>query len=449
MPNLERLLASLLLVILCLSAPALAQSLPSDDEVVAQADTVLTSLTRVSGIGGAVLLARGDRILLSRGYGLADAEHAVANRPDTVFRIASISKTFTGAAIAKLQEQQRLSVDDPFCNYLPACPPAWRPIRIRQLLQHSSGIPNFTDLPFFMEGKRLPGAPRNIASRLASLPLAFAPGTQFSYSNSNYLLLGMVIEQTAGVSYEVYLRDSFFAPLRLTRTRGDTSASVVRDRARGYAWAGSEARNADPVEMALHQGNGGLLSTVEDLHRWVRGLHAGLVLNDARRTEMWAAAAGDYGYGWGVGRSFNRPYVGHSGLIDGFSTQLSFFPDDDVTVILLLNNQAGEAPLVAETLAGIMFGHQTMPVPVPEATRNSYVGEYGSGVSKIRVARLGDELTIQAAGLPPEELVAESPTRFAGRRSRQTFDFAVDAAGRVTELVIPSGGFSRRYPRSN
>lgn len=430
------------------AAPVAGQAVPSDAEVAARADAYLTAMAKIRGIGGSVLIARGDRILLDRGYGTADAEHGVPNGPDTVFRIASISKTITAAAILKLQEQGRLKVEDPFCKYWSPCPPAWQPITLRQLLQHSSGLPNFTDQPSFRDVKRLPRKAAQVPGSLVRLPLNFEPGSTYAYNNTNYLLLGLVIEHASGQSYDDYLRQHFFDRLGMSRTQSDRADRIVAGRARGYVWTQSGPRNADFVEMALHQGNGGLISTSKDLYRWARGLRDDSVLTEASRTAMWTAGAGGYGYGWFVGRLFDRASLAHDGRLEGYSSHLLRFPDDDATIVVLLNSEAGEAPLVAQGLAGILFGQEPpAPVPVSEAILDSYVGRYGPGRDKTLVSRHGDTLVLQAVDRPPEELVAESDTRFVVRITRQPVEFTRDSSGKVVSLVMPRGLYSNIYRR--
>ena len=345
-----------LLLALAAPVPLAAQPTPSDEQVAARAEGYMQTLFARRGFGGSVLLARGDRVIFNQAYGFADVEHKVLNTPETLFRIASITKPFTAAAVLKLHEQGRLSVEDAFCDRIPACPPAWRGIRIRQLLNHSSGIPNFTAQPFFQEGQRLQGEPGAIAARVQNLPLLFEPGARTEYSNTNYLLLGLVVEHTARKKLEPFLKEQFFDRLGMASTMLDRPETIVPGRARGYVWSrASGILNAPYVEMPLHKANGGLLSTAQDLFRWVRGLRAPGVLGQASIDAMTTASPGGYGFGWGVGTVGGRPFYGHAGDISGFSSQLVHVPSEDATIVVLMNNQAADAPRMAADLAAILF----------------------------------------------------------------------------------------------
>lgn len=295
---------------------------------------------------GSVLVARRGEILLNRGYGFADRQKQIRNAADTTFRIASITKQFTATAILLLQARGKLNVQDRACNYLPTCPPGWRTITLHQLLTHTSGIPSYKDLEGYPAFRATPAAPSDLMNTFSDLPLAFAPGSQYSYSNSGYVVLGRIIETVAGTTFEGFVEDNILAPL------GMSDAGVLdlpANLALGYAnsFDLQPAATSDPsVEYAA----GGLYSTAEDLYRFDRALFSGDLLPPALLDRMVTAyefipdSGGlSYGYGCQVKDMDGHRLVGHSGLLEGYSAMNMYFPDDQVAVILL-ENQRNPSP---------------------------------------------------------------------------------------------------------
>ena len=215
---------------------------------------------------GSALVAFGDAVLLDKGYGLADTAKAIANGPTTRFRIASVTKQFTAMAILILESRGKLDVDDKACKYVADCPAAWKAITIRQLLSHSAGIPNFTDLPDYESTKGDPTTVKELFARFKDLPLQFTPGSRFSYSNSNYVVLGSIIERASKVSYEDFVKRNIFDPLEMHDTGYEHPDSGV---AVGYK---REGVVADTIDMSVPYAAGALYSTVEDLRRWGQAL---------------------------------------------------------------------------------------------------------------------------------------------------------------------------------
>ncbi len=219
---------------LLLFAPALAAfSQPPGQSLEAKVDAYIAPYVEAKDFSGAVLLAKGDRILLRKGYGLADQELGVANGPETKFQIASVTKTFTAAAVALLEKQGLLHLDDPLAKYIPDFPRGGE-IRIAHLLAHSSGIPDVYSLPEYEEMKTRRVSAADLIALLKTKPLDFAPGTASSYSNSGYVLLAEIVEKVSGRSYQDFLRERIFAPLHLDHTGPWERQPIVPGRAAGY-----------------------------------------------------------------------------------------------------------------------------------------------------------------------------------------------------------------------
>ena len=327
-------------------ALALALAMCACNSSPATLEGYLGELASRGQLTGAVRVERAGAVLVDRGYGLADEAHAIANTPATRFRIGSNTKQFTAMAILLLQDAGKLSVDDPICAHLAPCPDAWSPITIQQLLDHSSGIPDYINSPAFPQYIGTPATVEQLIARFRDLPLDFAPGSRWSYSNSGYLLLGAIVTRVSGDSYAAFLDHQIFAPLGMADTAYDTDTPPLGSHATGYLSPGVE-----PVFLAMSEFDaaGALASTTGDLARWDRALADGTIGSDPARATMFAphiacptggcALGSDVGYGdgWFIAEPDAHRYIYHWGRIDGFRSSNGFYPDDDVTVILLSN----------------------------------------------------------------------------------------------------------------
>ena len=324
--------------------------------ILPQVDAMLNQLVEANQFSGSVLIAQAGQVLVSKGYGLADQAQNLPNTPQTKFRLGSLTKQFTAVAILMLQAQGALDVQDPICNYLPDCPPAWQTITIHHLLTHTAGLPNFTDFPDYEASKQLPTTPEQTISRFQDKPLDFEPGEGWNYSNSGYIVLGSIIEQASGQPYADFLQTHIFTPLGMTSTGYEDDASQL---AIGYA---NGATVADVIDMSIPFAAGALYSTVEDLYLWDQALATEKLLPQALLDAMftpWAAIPESnglhYGYGWLVGEQFGHQVVGHNGSIEGFAASFMRFPNEQVVIIALSNLQATNPNAISQQLAQIVF----------------------------------------------------------------------------------------------
>jgi len=315
---------------------------------------------------GSVLIARGGKVLFEKGYGLANRELGVANTPLTKFRIASLTKQFTAAAILILQEQGRLKVSDPVSRYVADLPPEWRGITVHQLLTHTSGLPEYTSPPEVEKSLNLTGAsPEQLLSLVKQQPLIFAPGTKLVYCNTGYLLLGMIIEKASGSDYASFLRQSILTPLRMNDSGYDVRSNILPGRASGYWVKNGKPENAGYVDASIPFAAGGLYSTVRDLYRWNEALAKGRLLSADSRRRMFTVypeAAGygaHYGYGVVIGEKFGQPLYYHGGGISGFASAIQRYPESDICVVVLSNEGAIKSWDVATSLAGLLLDKST------------------------------------------------------------------------------------------
>jgi len=281
---------------------------PSARQITARIDEYMKAAVDVERFTGSILVALDGEAIVSKGYGMANVELDVPNTPTTVFRLASITKQFTAAAIMMLQERGKLNVNDPFCRYLADCPPAWQPITIRQLLTMTSGIPGVTALELGpLRGVPVPWDQWLAATR--TKPLEFTPGEQFKYANPGYTLLGFIIERQSGQSYGDFLQDNIFTPLGMTQTGYEDPRRIIKHRATGYRQLpGDPVTNVPYAEMIGLFSAGGLYSTTEDLLRWDRALYTDQLLSRRARDDMFTPfremlPGKGYAYGGGAAGS--------------------------------------------------------------------------------------------------------------------------------------------------
>lgn len=300
---------------------------------------------------GAVLVARGDRVLFREAYGLADRAKGEPLTPEHRFRIASVSKQFTAALILRLHDRGVLDVDDPVCRWVSPCPEAWRPVTLHHLLSHQSGVPDLMSRADWGKMRWRSWAPAELAADSAGSPLEFPPGSNVRYSNAGYNLLGLVVERATGRPYAEHLRTDLLDPLGLKDTGYDDETVPL---ATGYDGADPRRRSNASVVFAA----GGLYSTVGDLHRWNRALHGGRLLSRESHRRMVAhPAAGAFrstvrygvpqtlGYGLLAGSPGRRvdprldaAQIFHSGSWSGFLAFTTWSPREDVTVVVLQND---------------------------------------------------------------------------------------------------------------
>ena len=405
---------------------------------------------------GTVLVARGSDVIFSKAYGSANLEWDVPNTPVTKFRLGSITKQFTAASILLLEERGKLKLDDPIKKYLPDAPAAWDPITIFNLLTHTSGIPNFTNLPNYRSLKLEDSPVAKTVGTVRDKPLDFAPGEKMSYSNSGYLVLGDLIERVTGGSYEKFVTDNIFTPLGMKDSGYDSNTALIARRAAGYMPSPSGPVNAGFVHMSIPHAAGALYSTTEDLLRWEQGLFGGKLLSAASLEKMTTPFKGGYALGVAVQTANGRKAVQHGGGIDGFNTFLAYYPDTKVTVAVLSNINGGAPTQIAGKLAEVAHGgtvpstSQRNEMTLPVATLKKYVGTYevAPGVNML-IRLVGDHLTTQLTGQQQFQIFAESETKFFLKVVDAQVEFFTDAQGAVSHAVMYQNGRERKVARTS
>ncbi len=325
-------------------------------ELATRMDEAVKTLAGDRRYMGSVLVARGGEVILSRGYGFANLEWDIANTPDTKFRLGSISKQFTAACILRLEELGKLNVNDPVKKYLDDAPAAWEKITLHQVLSHTSGIPSFTEFPEYRTFEKQPTTPEKTYRLYRDKPLDFEPGSNWKYSNSGYLLLSYLVEKISHRKYEEFLQEKVLKPAGMKDSGYDLNALILHHRASGYTSSGAILQNTGYIDMTVPSGAGALYSTTEDLLRWEQALFGGKVISTASLAKMTTPVQHNYGYGLMIMPVQGHKSIGHGGGIEGFNTQLTYFPDDRVTVVVLANVNGPLASQIANRLAALALG---------------------------------------------------------------------------------------------
>ena len=425
-----------------------ADAKQADQQLNVKFDEYMNAAVKVDGFSGSVLVARDGKPIFSKGYGMANIEWNVPNSPQSVYRLGSVTKQFTAMAITMLQERGKLSVSDPLCKYIANCPDAWKPITVKNLLTHTSGVPNYTEFPDFAKTTIMPTTTAEMTDVLKTKPLDFAPDEKYAYSNSGYYLLGVIIEKVSGVTYADFLQENIFTPLGMKNTGYDDPLKIIKNRASGYQRTAGKIMNASYMDLSVPYAAGSLYSTTGDLLLWDQALYTEKLVSKKSLDEIFTPYKSGYGYGWGIGKKFDRKEISHGGGIYGFATDISRFPDDKVTVIVLTNIQGSAAGRVSNDLAAIVFGAKyEIPLERREIALDAkilekYVGEYKIEQPSVGLTILieNGKLFGQLNGQSKFALAPETETKFFSKDVNATITFTKDADGKVTGLTLNQGG---------
>jgi len=365
---------------------------------------------------GTIFVKLGDDVLVHESHGLANAEWGAEFTPTTRFRIGSLTKQFAAVAILQLEEQGKLALSDTLEKHYPEGPEAWRGITIEQLLRHTSGIFNYTALPQFNFRQQL--TVEQVVALAHERALGFPPGTRYSYSNTGYVLLGLVVERVSGMSWERYVRENITAKAGLTHTTYDRNDRLQTHRAAGYRGDTIRLLPADFIDMSLPHAAGAIMSTVEDFARWLEALESGMVISKATFRRMTAGGLAGYGYGVGTARVGDAEFYLHAGGINGFSTYFVRSAASRYTMIVFANNEMAPAGAVGGRIMDLALGRNPSLLTVRRAAvvsdedQRALAGTYllADG-STVTIEQDDDGLVLlDSRGVPPETaLIASRP----------------------------------------
>lgn len=403
--------------------------------------------------GVTIAVRRGDDLILDRAYGLADVGAGTAISETRPLRIASLTKQFTAAAVLRLVDRGQLDLDAPIGEFLADFGARGRTITVGHLLNHTSGLPNYSRL--LSSSGRAP-APRTVVlDTLRSHPLDSSPGEEYRYNNSNYYLLGVIIEAVTGRSYGEHLESEIFGPLQLADTRycrTDSEQLLVGYRATADGLTAVELRDSTDYLG----GSGGLCSTAADLTRWQRALASGDVITPAAyalMTSPTVTATGDtvpYGFGMDLEVLEGVDVVGHGGALAGFNGRIGYLPEQELSVAVLVNTNTAKALTIRDAvIRAALELPRVVPTdaPLTATERAQYIGTYDLGVLEVVVFQDRERLVLQPAGQAPARLLYQGDGTFvADVGAGVRIDFLMQS-GRATRITLHQGARPLEGPR--
>jgi len=442
-------------------------------QTVSDVDALMQKVIDAKTIPAAgVVVVRDGKVVLTKGYGAADMEGSTPANENTPFQIASVTKQFTAAAVLLLVEDGKLKLDDTLGKYVTDVPAKWSGVTIRQLLNQVSGIPNYTAGGKLVKDKIYTSS--EILGLVKDVPHRFEPGTKWEYSNTNYFLLGMVIEKASGKSYASFMHERIFRPLGMKSTTVNTRGLKIQNAAVGYELASGKWQRAKLDEPSQPFAAGAIVSTPVDMAKWAIAAGEGKLLKKTSWDEAWTSAkladgkSADYGFGWRVAKFGEASYLGHSGGISGFGSFIVRFPAENLAIVVLTNG-AGAAQQLAFEIAGLFVPKVGTEIAKQNAAKNVPAiadadpdttkflrgvfegmvrGEgdpaiFSAEMQKVmfpdRITQLKGPLGSQGALKGFELLTSENPNGTKHRIYRGTFesgfkirvDFLVDAQGKI------------------
>ena len=424
---------------------------PSSEELT---DSYYNSLTAKKAPGVAILVARDGEILYRKGFGYADIENKILVTPDTKFRIGSVTKQFTAAAILKLQENNLLSVNDKLSKFIPDFPRGDE-VTIYMLLTHTSGIHSYTNNPDFISKVTKPISPDSLVNAIKKDPYDFNPGEKMMYNNSGYFLLGYIISKVSGKPYDVFLKENFFDPLHMNNTGIYYTGIKLENEAKGYGGINGAYKPALNWDMSWAGGAGAIYSTVDDLLKWNQALYGGKVLTqkslDAALTPAVLKTGEEpsmrYGFGLGLVKYRGMDVISHSGGLHGFLTQLSYYVKEKTTVVMFTNTSEPEVNFnpenIGEAFLWDKMDKQTSytEISVNPAQLQKYTGRYElTNVGVLTITNEKEKIYAQLGGQPRFEIFPLAEDEFFFKVVEARLKFQKDEQGGINSVTLFQNG---------
>ena len=414
-------------------------SMASAQDKAKQIDELMRRYVDNGQFNGTALVTDNGKLVFKKGYGLANMEWNIPNEPDHKFRLASLTKQFTSMLIMQLVEQSKLRLEGKITDYLADYPKAaGDKITLHHLLTHTSGIPNYSDLPDYRTFERNRHRPADLIKKFSELPLTFEPGSAFAYSNSGYILLGAIIEKVTGKPYEKVLQENIFTPLLMHNTGYDVSYKVLPKRASGYERWNLVYQNASYMDMSIPYAAGALYSTVEDLALWDQALYTDKLLSASSKAILFTPYKNGYAYGWGVGKKQvgqlkdSIEVMAHQGAINGFKTSLIRIPTNKQLVVLLDNTGSSNLVAMQNDILKILYNQ---PFDLPKVSVAYVLG------NAIQNNSLADALN-------QYEKIKKQPAYTLNERDINQMGYNLIGVGKIKEAIALMNIDVIQFPRS-
>jgi CubicO group peptidase (beta-lactamase class C family) len=427
----------------------------SNPQITIQFDKLLSEQFKSNETGVSVLISKKGEVIYKKAFGMANLELNVPMQVDNVFRIGSITKQFTAVAILQLMEQGRLRLNDNITKYIPDYPTQGNKITIEHLLTHTSGIANKTDMPDYMG--RIDLKPTEMIDHFKNVPMKFTPGTNWSYSNNGYFLLGYIIEKITDKTYEEYLEENIFKPLGMTNSLYANDTKIIKNRAGGYTKEENGFENAQPLSMTHPYSAGSIQSTVEDLFKWHKAIHSYKLIKKENldkaftRYKLTDGKETSYGYGWRLGYVYENPSIWHGGLINGFITMEIYLPNEDVFVAVFSNCECNSPVDISSRLAALAAGKtfEYKEIPIENSTLQEYVGVYENQKDQQRIITVSQgQLFSQIGRGPTSKLKAYQKDMFFIDEDL-TIEFSRNNKNAIEKLITKNLNGNQTWTKTN
>ncbi len=435
---------------LLLIQPSYAQSKDLKKKI-ATIDTMFNSLAAQIKFSGSIYIMYKGQVVADTGFGFSIFDKDSLCRTTTFHKIGSVTKTFTSTAILLLQQDSLLHVSDPLSKYIPDYPKG-DSITIEHLLTHTSGIYNYTaDDAYMQHAIMFHIDVKDLIARFKDIPLQFTPGTQYDYSNSNYILLGYIIEQITGKSYFAAIREMIFEPLGMKRSGFNYSNFATWEKASGYlVMRPGRVTPSPPVDSSLTYAASAMYSTTHDMYKWAQAVMSHKLLSK----ELWAKAhtnyMNDYGYGWIVRENdsaIGKAVIGHNGVIHGFRSEFYMVPEDSTVIIILGNDMSDNVARAAQTVLYILYDvpHASFlpksAIQLPAKQLEEYEGRYALAENfDIHVYTQSGQLWGQGSKQLPFQLYNYKKDHFFITEIEAEISFVRDKKGKITHMVLHQNG---------
>lgn len=410
-------------------------------------DAYMAAQVKVNKFNGNVLVTRKGKVLYEKSFGVADVEWNTPLNAATLFQVGSVTKQFTSSGIMQLVEQGKVSVDDKLTKYFPDFPKG-DSVTVHMLLNHTSGMADYTEIDGFMNWASLPLKGDSLVARFKDRPYNFSPGTQWRYCNSGYFLLGMIIEKVSGMSWRDYIYKNVIAKAGLKHTDANRWDSIMPNRAKGYERQGEKIINAPYISMEIPFSAGNIISTTHDLDQWTNALYAGKVVSPASLTRMTTPYMGKYGYALLIDSTAKHKRIWHNGGIPGFESFLGHYPAEDINIVVFSNFESGSTK-IGGAIGSILFDEKVeLPrekkgVTLTPAQMKRFTGEFkleGPGIN-VRIAEESGKLFVYVEVNGPQELKPESDTKlFVVADPAVTIEYTFNPDNSIKEVFLNQGG---------
>jgi CubicO group peptidase (beta-lactamase class C family) len=429
----------------------------SDRKLAAEFDKVLAEQFKPNEPGVTALVSRNGKVIYKKAFGMANLELNTAIKVDNIFRIGSLTKQFTAVAILQLMEQGKLDLQDEITKFIPDYPMQGAKITIEHLLTHTSGIQNYTAMKDYQERMALDLKPSEMIDHFKDQPLRFAPGTKWEYSNSNYFLLGYIIEKISRKPYSEYIEKNLLKPAGMTRSLYASNEKLVKNKVEGYSKNEKSFEIAPAISMTQPYAAGSILSTIEDFFKWNQAVLANKLVKKeslAKAFTNYKLADGkesNYGYGWRFGNIYDSPSIWHGGGINGFGTMGLYLPKEDVFVAVFANCDCYTPKEIASRMAAIATGkiHEYKEITVKNIALPEYRGVYENTKGQQRIITVSDNKLYSQVGRGPKSDLKPYQKDLFFFNEMQTIDFARNEKGEIEKLTTKNLNGSDVWQKTN